>query len=143
MKKAIYDPCYIALVGRLKARRQAMGLHQATVAAKLGHTNRWLSQVETMAVKLDVMALIRVCRVLGLHAHSMVRRVEEELAEEDDSSYISGSMGCFTIDATEQRGRVGVEWCSQRYSNRTLTGHFCIRKAVNLIRFAFIDIRHK
>ncbi len=82
MKNAIYDEHYIALVGRLKSRRRALGLDQAAVAAKLGYTNRWLSKVEKPDIRLDVMTFIRLCRALGLRAHGLIKDVEESLEED-------------------------------------------------------------
>ena len=83
MKKTIYDPGYRRLVGRLKAQRLAAGLDQATVAAKLGHTNRWLSKVEHRDIRLDVCQYARLCQVLGLDAGRHIRRLAEEDSEED------------------------------------------------------------
>jgi len=85
--KTIHDPRYVRLIEHLKARRLALRLDQAAVAGKLGHTNRWLSKVETMEVRLDVMTFIRVCGALGVRASRLVQKVEKESEESDPSSY--------------------------------------------------------
>jgi DNA polymerase III sliding clamp (beta) subunit (PCNA family) len=74
--------------GRLKARRLALGMDQAAAAAKLGYSNGWLSKVEHLDIRLDVMMFIRLCRALGVRAHRLVRNAEEESEDSDASFYL-------------------------------------------------------
>ncbi len=86
--KTIYDSRYRRLVGRLKARRLALGLDQTALATRLGHTNRWLSKVEHLDIRLDVMVFIRVCRALRVSASGLIQQAEEEADDSDSSSYV-------------------------------------------------------
>ena len=88
--RTVHDPHYIRLVGRLRARRKALGQDQATVAARLGYTDRWLSKVENLDVRLDILTFMRLCGALNLRAHRLVRKVEEELEDAGSSSYLLG-----------------------------------------------------
>lgn len=106
--KSIYNRRYIALVGKLKQRRLELGLHQTAVAAQLGHTNRWLSKVERMDIRLDIMTFILVCRALRLSAHRMVRRIEAELDEEEDPPFTYQSDGGYPCYCA------GMKWASWR-----------------------------
>jgi transcriptional regulator with XRE-family HTH domain len=85
--KTIYDPKYRRMIQEISARRRALGKDQRTVAAKLGHTNRWLSKVERLDVRLDVCQFVRLCGVLRLDAGRLVRRLAEESADEGEPSF--------------------------------------------------------
>jgi transcriptional regulator with XRE-family HTH domain len=85
--RTIYDERYHDVVLRLKQRRLQMGLGQRSVAARLGYTNRWLSKVERMDIRIDVCQFVDLCRVLKVDASRMVRRLAEEPSDEDDPSF--------------------------------------------------------
>ena len=80
--KTIYDQRYARLVSTLKSRRLSLGLDQATVASKLGKSNRWISKIEHRDIRLDVLVFIKFCHVLKLEAHRLVRQAENEMTEE-------------------------------------------------------------
>ena len=80
--KSIYDNRYRAVILQLRARRVALGLDQRTVATRLGYTNRWLSKVERMDIRLDIRQFACLCRALRLDAGQLIRRLAEEESEE-------------------------------------------------------------
>ena len=82
-RAVIHDPRYARLIGAIRKRREAQGLSQMALAARLGVTNRWVSKVERRDIRLDVMTFVRVCRALGVRASRMIQKAEEEL---DDSA---------------------------------------------------------
>ena len=75
--KQIYDLGYRRMVGTLKATRKAHGLTQAEVAATLGVCRTWVSKVESCEVGLDLLDLLRLCRVYGLKTATAVQTMEK------------------------------------------------------------------
>ncbi len=75
--KTIYEPAYRGLVAELRRARESNGLTQAEVGLLIGHGRNWISKVETCEIRLDVLQLLRFCRICGLKAHDHVRRMEE------------------------------------------------------------------
>lgn len=87
--KAIHNPGYIRLISGLKARRLQLGMRQEVLARRLGVTNKWVSKVELRDIRLDVLAFVRICRVLGVRASKLVAQLEEESSNDDPFSYLS------------------------------------------------------
>ena len=77
MMKSIHEPAYRGLVAELRRARERKGLTQAEVGRLVGHGRNWISKVETCEIRLDVLQLLRFCRICGLLAHEIVRRMEE------------------------------------------------------------------
>jgi len=75
--KQIHDRGYRQLVATLKATRKAHGLTQAEVAARLGVCRTWVSKIESCEVGLDLLGLIRLCRVYGLKTATAVEAMEK------------------------------------------------------------------
>lgn len=75
--KTIHEPAYRGLVVELRRARERRGLTQAEVGRLLDHGRNWVHKVETCEIRLDVLQLLRFCRVCGLKAHDLVRRLEE------------------------------------------------------------------
>lgn len=86
--KTIHDERYARLVSTLRSRRVALGLDQSTVAAKLGRSNRWISKVEHRDIRLDILTFIRICNVLELSTHRLVRQAEKEKEDADPPFYL-------------------------------------------------------
>jgi len=86
--KTIHDPHYIRLIARLRAKRIALHQDQATVAARLGYTDGWLSKVENRDTRIDVLTFMRLCHALGLRAHKLVQEAEEGLDGNAPSLYL-------------------------------------------------------
>lgn len=62
-----------ALGRRLRILRRRRGLSQAIVANRVGHSERWLRDVETGAVDLWVADSVRLAEILGVDAADLVR----------------------------------------------------------------------
>ena len=88
MTKAIYDPGYRKLVKELRQARRRAGLTQSAAGQRIGCSRQSVHKHETCEVRIDVAQLVRICRVYGLHAHHLVRRMEEETPEEGVSFYL-------------------------------------------------------
>ncbi len=87
-KKTLYDPAYRRMITQLKEKRLSLKWDQKSTSALVGYSSKWLSKVERMDIRLDVLTFIRVCRVLGLRASRLVRQAEEDL-EDDPPLYLS------------------------------------------------------
>lgn len=86
MRKTIYNSRYRNLVCELKAARIRRGLGQVQVGRLLGRSRSWAGKVERVEVRLDVVQLIDVCRVLGVDAGRLVRRLAKEAPSDEDGS---------------------------------------------------------
>ncbi len=75
--KTIHEPAYHLLVSELRQARAQAGLIQAAVGLLIGRGRNWVHKIETCEVRLDVLQFVRLCRVYGLKAHDLVRRLEE------------------------------------------------------------------
>ncbi|WP_313171953.1 helix-turn-helix transcriptional regulator [Stenotrophomonas sp.] len=64
--KTIYTQAYRELVQRLRLRREALGLTQTDVAARLGWPQQRLSAVEAGARRLDIVEFIELTNQLDL-----------------------------------------------------------------------------
>ena len=76
-EKQIYNARYKQLVGRLKNERKKLGLTQAEVAGKLGLCRTWVAKIECCELGLDLLGLVKICRVYGLRARDVIGGMEE------------------------------------------------------------------
>jgi len=90
MNKTIYDDAYRSMVAELRRGRDRRSLRQSDVEAMLGVSRQWVQKAETCQIRLDVMQVMHLCRLYGIDAPRLVRRVAEELSDEDAPFYLSG-----------------------------------------------------
>lgn len=74
--KTIHEPAYRLLVSELRQARVKSGLTQTAAGRLMGHNRNWIHKAETHELRLDVLQFVRLCRVYGLKAHDLVRRME-------------------------------------------------------------------
>lgn len=80
MDKTIYNTVYRDHVIRILAdRRKSRGLHQYDVSRQVGMGRTWLGKIERCELRLDVMYMVRLCRLYHMSAARLVRRLEKEL----------------------------------------------------------------
>lgn len=70
---------YLALAGRLRARRVEAGLTQVELADRLGVPQSFVSKCETGERRLDVLELRHVCTHLNTSLTAFVRALESSL----------------------------------------------------------------
>ena len=75
--KAIQHVAYRKLVEALRRARLRAGFSQAKAGLRVGRGRQWVSKIETLEVKLDLIQLILICKAYNLKAHDLVRRMEE------------------------------------------------------------------
>lgn len=74
----IHDKRYQAVAARLKELRKQRGLHQQTVAERLGRTQTYISRYESGARRLDVIELLDVLLALEADPHEFIDRALEQ-----------------------------------------------------------------
>lgn len=84
MRKTIYSPGQKAFIRLLREAREAAGLHQADLAARLGTVQSVVSKVETGDRQMDVLELRQWCLALGVPLEEFVRRLEGTLQQVEE-----------------------------------------------------------
>ena len=136
MEKAIYHAGYRRLVGKLRDARTRCGLLQSDVAAKLGVARTWVSKVETCELRLDVLGLVRLCRVYGVSVQRLVRELEGELSD-DDSPFLL-ALG----DVQVPGGSHHAAWDRGSVDFYKKSGHGRPRPAAGNARQQWIDLNY-
>jgi transcriptional regulator with XRE-family HTH domain len=70
---------YRNLIQSLKVKRQKLQLKQYNVSRKLGMCSTWLGKIERCELRLDIMYLIKLCRIYYMSSAQLVHRLEKEL----------------------------------------------------------------
>lgn len=81
MAKTIYREEYRLVVNRLRETREALDLSQTELAERIGHTQQWVSQVESGSRRLDVIEFAEICLALGADPSMVLAPVAEALAQ--------------------------------------------------------------
>ncbi|MGD0663067.1 MAG: helix-turn-helix transcriptional regulator [Syntrophorhabdales bacterium] len=81
--KSIHDQSYKLLIASLKAARKGQRLTQAELAVKLGSDQTYVSKVETLERRIDVVELRSICKALSLDFVGFIRSFEEKLTEKE------------------------------------------------------------
>lgn len=81
MAKTIYREEYRLVVNRLREAREALGLSQTGLAERIGHTQQWISQVESGSRRLDVIEFAEMCLALDADPSAMLTPAAEALAQ--------------------------------------------------------------
>ena len=77
--KAIYHPVYRLMIRRLTATRKKRGLTQERVSKVIGVQRQWVSKVEQYEIALDVISLLRLCRLYRIRAADLVGWMERRM----------------------------------------------------------------
>ena len=64
--KSIHDQRYIEVIALLRKARERSGRTQGEIALMLGRPQSYVSKVETCERRVDVIELLRLCRVVGV-----------------------------------------------------------------------------
>ena len=79
MQKSIYTAEYGVFARRLREARNAAGLKQVELAARLGKTHSYVSRVENSQIRVDIIELREICTAIGLQFREFVAALEDEL----------------------------------------------------------------
>jgi transcriptional regulator with XRE-family HTH domain len=82
MPKTTYRPEHLALRDLLKTYRKAAGLTQVQCSKALGHSQSFMSDVESGTRRLDIVQLRDLCEVLGISLMELVQELEAAIKAE-------------------------------------------------------------
>ena len=61
---------------------------------RLEQSRKWLGQIETHDLRLDVLCFVCLCKAYGIKASRLIRELEEEPSEDDGSFLGILASGC-------------------------------------------------
>ena len=79
MDKSVHSPEYACFLRQLKRAREAAGLSQTEVAARLKEPQSWVSRVETGETRMHVIELRAYCLAIGLEPSEFMTALEASL----------------------------------------------------------------
>lgn len=68
----VVSPDYKAVVGVLRAAREAKGLSQREVARRLGKPVSFVNKIELIERRIDILEFIVLCRALEVDPHDLL-----------------------------------------------------------------------
>ena len=77
--KTIFNDEYRILIDKLKAARKRAGLTQVQLASRLGTDQTYVSKIERLQRRMDVIELRTVCKALGIEFLSFIQSFEKEI----------------------------------------------------------------
>ena len=80
MEKTVFTPEYAVVLELLKAAREAAGITQVELAARLGQTQSFVSKVERGDRRLDIIQLRTILQGFGQSLPDFVTQLESRLA---------------------------------------------------------------
>lgn len=72
MAKSLHTPEYEYFRSLMVSAREAAGLTQVEVAARLGRPQSFVAKYEGGERRLDIVEFIQVCAALGVDSHSVI-----------------------------------------------------------------------
>jgi transcriptional regulator with XRE-family HTH domain len=77
MRRTVTSPRHKALVTLIRTEREAAGMRQEDVAAKLGQNYMWMQRVESGERRIDVVEFCALASVIGFDARKAITRLFE------------------------------------------------------------------
>ena len=75
-RKSAFEEPYIAIINRLIARRQELGINQTELGLRYGEDQSFISRVERKQRRIDVWEYVRFCRALDLDPGATLAELE-------------------------------------------------------------------
>jgi len=72
---------YTVLQDILKRSREAKGLSQRNLSAKLGKMSSYIQKIESGERRIDVIEFLHICDLLETDEHSILKEIRAEVAE--------------------------------------------------------------
>lgn len=79
MDKSIHSHLYHQVIGRLRGKREKMGITQVQLAELLKVNQTFVSRIETCDRRLDILELMNICEALDLSFIDFVREIDEDI----------------------------------------------------------------
>lgn len=85
MDKSIHSHLYHQVIGRLRGKREKLGITQIQLAELLKVNQTFVSRIETCDRRLDLIELRQICQVLGISFVDFVAEVERDILSKGKS----------------------------------------------------------
>ena len=85
MDKSIHSHLYHQVIGRLRGKREKLGITQIQLAELLKVNQTFVSRIETCDRRLDLIELRQICQVLGISFVDFVAEVERDILSKEGS----------------------------------------------------------
>ena len=85
MDKSIHSHLYHQVIGRLRGKREKLGVTQIQLAELLKVNQTFVSRIETCDRRLDLIELRQICQVLGISFVDFVAEVERDILSKEGS----------------------------------------------------------
>lgn len=83
--KTIYNDKYRILIDGLVAARKKLGLTQLELAARLGKDQTYISKIERLQRRVDVIELRAICRAIGIKFVEFIQAFEKAIKVSRDN----------------------------------------------------------
>jgi len=84
MDKSIHSHLYHQVIGRLRGKREKLGITQIQLAELLKVNQTFVSRIETCDRRLDLIELRQICQVLGISFVDFVAEVERDILSKEE-----------------------------------------------------------
>lgn len=84
MDKSIHSHLYHQVIGRLRGKREKLGVTQIQLAELLKVNQTFVSRIETCDRRLDLIELRQICQVLGISFVDFVAEVERDILSKEE-----------------------------------------------------------
>ena len=79
MDKSIHSHLYHQVIGRLRGKREKLGITQVQLADLLKVNQTFISRVETCDRRLDIIELHHICQVLDVSFVDFIQEVDRDI----------------------------------------------------------------
>lgn len=87
MKKSIYSSGYTLFLETLRKARQAAGITQEELAARIQQTQSFVSKYERGERRLDIVETMAICDAIGISFHGFVENFISTIKTKRKSSH--------------------------------------------------------
>ena len=84
MDKSIHSHLYHQVIGRLRGKREKLGITQIQLAELLKVNQTFVSRIETCDRRLDLIELRQIGQVLGISFVDFVAEVERDILSKEE-----------------------------------------------------------
>ena len=84
MDKSIHSHLYHQVIGRLRSKREKLGITQVQLAELLKVNQAFISKIETCDRRLDIIELHHICQVLGLSFVDFIQEVDKDILRKSE-----------------------------------------------------------
>lgn len=84
MDKSIHSHLYHQVIGRLRGKREKMGITQVQLAELLKVNQTFVSRIETCDRRLDIIELHHICQVLGISFVDFIQEVDKDILRKSE-----------------------------------------------------------